>query len=660
MLANDHDIDAGDTLTVTGVEVTGGAAGTLGTALAGTYGSLVLNPDGSYTYQLDNTLAATRQLASGATATDSFTYTASDGRESVTQTLTVTVTGTNDVPVIDVAGSTISGAVTEAGGVGNGVAGTQTATGTVVATDVDAGDTLHWSIVGTPDATYGTFAIDAATGQWTYTLDDTKAATQALAAGDTQSLTYTVQVTDAHGATTTQDVKVTLTGSNDVPVVTHGTGAMAEDTRVDAGLLKVQGTAANGQALTIADVDHDQNTFDSSSVAFDGNSLGGMAALGQLTVNADGTWDYQIDNSLTEVQSLAVGETLTETFTVKSFDGTATSTVTVTITGTNDAPVANDDAVSGLEDTTITGNVINGTAPGEQADIDPDGDMLSVVRFSVDGHTYAAGATAILAGGLLTIDPDGSYVFKPEPNWNGPVPSVTYTVSDGHDGVAQATLTIEVNPVNDAPEAADKALTLTEDGAHVFAASDFGFSDPADGNGLQAVVIGSLPAAGALTLDGVAVTAGQSISATDLAAGKLVFTPAADANGTNYADFTFQVQDDGGTANGGADTSTAHTITVNVAPVQDVANDAAATNEDTAVVMDVLANDSFEGANKTVTAVNGAALHSGDTVNVAHGTVTLGADGKLTFTPDANWNGQRALPIRPRPIPAWPRRPPPR
>ena len=58
---------------------------------------------------------------------------------------------------------------------------------------------------------------------------------------------------------------------------------------------------------------------------------------------------------------------------------------------------------------------------------------------------------------------------------------------------------------------------------------------------------------GTLTLSGVGVIAGQSISAADIAAGNLVFTPTANANGVGYASFTFQVQDDGGTANGGVD-----------------------------------------------------------------------------------------------------------
>ena len=70
-------------------------------------------------------------------------------------------------------------------------------------------------------------------------------------------------------------------------------------------------------------------------------------------------------------------------------------------------------------------------------------------------------------------------------------------------------------------------------------------------NTLLAVKITTLPTAGKLTDNGVAVTAGQLVSASDISSGLLKFSPAAGANGAPYAKFTFQVEDNGGTANGG-------------------------------------------------------------------------------------------------------------
>ena len=117
------------------------------------------------------------------------------------------------------------------------------------------------------------------------------------------------------------------------------------------------------------------------------------------------------------------------------------------------------------------------------------------------------------------------------------------------------TITINVTSVNDAPAGANTTVTTLEDTRVHLRGGGLRLHDAIDApaNALAAVKITTLPAAGTLTLNGVAVTAGQFVSAADIAAGNLVFTPAANANGAGYASFTFQVQDDGGTANGGVD-----------------------------------------------------------------------------------------------------------
>ena len=115
--------------------------------------------------------------------------------------------------------------------------------------------------------------------------------------------------------------------------------------------------------------------------------------------------------------------------------------------------------------------------------------------------------------------------------------------------------------------------------------ADFGFSDPNDSpaDAFASVKITSLPTAGALELDGVGVTLNQEISVADIVAGKLVFSPAANANGLGYADFTFQVQDDGGTDDGGIDLDpSANTITLDVTSV----NDAPSGSDDTITILE--------------------------------------------------------------------------
>jgi hypothetical protein len=112
------------------------------------------------------------------------------------------------------------------------------------------------------------------------------------------------------------------------------------------------------------------------------------------------------------------------------------------------------------------------------------------------------------------------------------------------------TITINVTAVNDEPVGTDNSVTTDEDTAHTFTTAHFGFTDPNDtpANTFAAVKITTVATDGKLKLNGVDVTAGQFISVADITAGNLKFFPDANENGTPYATFTFQVQDNGGTA----------------------------------------------------------------------------------------------------------------
>ncbi len=128
------------------------------------------------------------------------------------------------------------------------------------------------------------------------------------------------------------------------------------------------------------------------------------------------------------------------------------------------------------------------------------------------------------------------------------------------------------NLQNDPPTGMDKTITMFEDIAYVFAVADFGFNDPLDEpqNAFLAVKITTLPSNGSIKLSGVNVSAGQFILVTSLMSGSLTYIPLLNANGSPYTTFTFQVQDDGGTNNGGIDLDpTPNTITFNVTPVND-------------------------------------------------------------------------------------------
>src|SRR6185437_13698931 len=108
-------------------------------------------------------------------------------------------------------------------------------------------------------------------------------------------------------------------------------------------------------------------------------------------------------------------------------------------------------------------------------------------------------------------------------------------------------------------------ISTVENTPHVFALTDFPFADPSDSNALQAVVFVSLPGGGAITDNNVAVAQGQAVLASDIAAGKVVFTPAANTSGSTT--FSFEVQDNGNFSGGGSNTSSPATATINVAAV---------------------------------------------------------------------------------------------
>ena len=171
--------------------------------------------------------------------------------------------------------------------------------------------------------------------------------------------------------------------------------------------------------------------------------------------------------------------------------------------------------------------------------------------------------------GALTLNSDGSFTYTPDQDFFGS-DSFTYHANDGSSNSNIATVTITVNPVNDAPEGTDIAIPINEDASYSFQAVDFGFSDPIDEpspNLFQAVKIASLPVEGVLKLNNSPVALDQFVAVGSLP--NLVFTPAANVNGDGVSGFTFQVQDNGGIANEGVDLDpTARTVTFDISRYQ--------------------------------------------------------------------------------------------
>lgn len=189
----------------------------------GTYGVFTIDSaTGAWTFDLNNSLAITQSLQEGESVQETFMVSATDAAGNSSQhPVVVTILGTNDAPVITTAAGQDMGQVKEAGvdANGNAVAGTQVATGQASSSDVDDDATATWA--GNANGTYGSFAINPETGAWTYTLDDSRATTQALSQGNHAFETFEITVTDDKGAVATQTVSIRVDGTAD-----SGSGVM--------------------------------------------------------------------------------------------------------------------------------------------------------------------------------------------------------------------------------------------------------------------------------------------------------------------------------------------------------------------------------------------------------------------------------------------------
>ena len=550
--------------------------------------------------------------------TDTFTYTVTSGGVTETATVTVNVAAVNDAPVNTVPGAQSSAEDTNlifSAANGNAI--------TVV--DVDSSVTTTLTVVnGT--LTLGSIAGITVTGNGsgTVTVSGTPAAiTTALnglrfapTADWNGSTTLNVSTSDGVAPAVASSVAITVTPVADIVANSVTT---AEDTAATFNVLANDNFENPGATVT--------------SVT--------QPANGTVTIGSGGNVTYTPASNYNGSDSF--------TYTVTSGGVTETTTVTITVTPVNDAPVADNETNSTLEDTTLTVPASAGVLVG---DTDVDGDTLAVSQFTVAGvtGTFAAGSTATIPGvGTLRINADGSYVFTPAANYNGAVPVATYTVSDGNGGTDTGTLTLTVTPVNDAPIAVDDTGTATEDTTlTVNAASGLLSNDTdVDGNTLTITQFTVSGVAGTFTA-GSTATIPSVGTLTINANGSYTFVPAVNYNGAVPV-ATYTVSD----GNGGTDTGT---LTIAVTPVNDapVADDEVnSTPEDTTLTVPasagVLVGDTdVDGDTLAVSqfTVAGVAdtFTAGSTATISGvGMLRINADGSYVFTPAANYNG--AVPV---------------
>ena len=416
----------------------------------------------------------------------------------------------------------------------------------VRANDSDAdGDPLSVSLTAQPS-------------NGTATLESDTTVTYTPNADFNGSDSFTYQVSDGRGGTATATVTVTVTPVNDAPAFTTTPETAA--TEEEAYTYAIATTDADGDALTIT----------------------APTKPGWLTLtdHGDGTATLAGTPGNDDVGGNAV--------VLRAHDGTVGTdqAFTLTVANVNDAPVAAADAATTDEDVATTIDVLAN-------DSDADGDALTVT------------ITTDPSEGTAEVETDGQITYTPAANFNG-TDSFTYQAADGNGGMATATVTITVDPVNDAPAFTTTPTTgITKNQAYRY---EIGVSD-VEGD---ALTITAPTKPGWLTLtdhgDGTATLAGTP--GNDDVGGNAVVLRAHDGTvGTDQA-FTLTVAN------------------VNDAPV--AAADAATTDEDVATTIDVLANDSD---------ADGDALTVTITTDPSEGTAEVETDGQITYTPAADFNG---------------------
>jgi CshA-type fibril repeat protein len=610
VIPNDTDVDGG-ALSVAQFSV----AGIGGTFIPGqtanipNVGTLQINPNGTYTFTPIANFAGTVPVAS---------YAISDGNGGVaTANLSLTMTPVNDPPV-----------ATSDSGIGLEDA---TVVINVLANDGDIDNTLDpASIVITTTPPGATLSADSKTltvpGQGVWTVDPTTGTITFTPAanynGTPTPISY--RTADAGGLfTNSVSVSVTITPVNDAPIVDLNSAATSADSVRGNATTFTEGDAPVNVA-PIADVsDSKENDIASLKIAVAGIkdgafeivsiggtnfnptlasnavvTIGGTDFLVTYTAGGGGAGIFFIQqvgggaipqpDLAALVQSVSYQNTdeapiagnRTLTFTVKDLSNTSgvSAVATIVVVPVNDLPVDANETNAANEEVTLT---VTNNATGDLLlnATDADGDPLTITSYKVAGvaGTPVIGTAFTIAGkGDITINANGSYAFVPVANFNAAVPQITYTISDGNGGTDTSTLDLTITSVNDAPAGIDGSASINDNQTKSFSSTDFGITDPDDSpaNTLASVVITSLPTSGTLTLGDTAVAAGDVIPAGSLSS--LVFTPSA---GVGTPSFTFQVRDNGGTANGGIDTDpSAKTFTLTVtdttAPLAPVATSA--------------------------------------------------------------------------------------
>ena len=400
---------------------------------------------------------------------------------------------------------------------------------------------------------------------------------------------FTYQLNDGVNPPATATVNLTINPVNDAPEAGNDTANTDEDITVSINVLD-NDNDIDGDSLNLAIVSNASN--------------------GNAVVNNNGTPDNPTDDFISYTPNPNINGN--DSFTYQVNDGNGgidTATVNLTINPVNDAPEAGDDSVISNEDTAVSINVLDN-------DSDIEGDSLTLAIVSNPSN----GSAVVNNNGTPDNPTDDFISYTPNPNINGN-DSFTYQVNDGNGGIDTATVNLTITPVNDLPEAGDDTATTDED--IPVNITVLGNDIDIDGDSLSLAIV-SNPTNGSAVVNNNGTPGNTSDDF-------ITYNPNPNINGSDS--FIYQVDD----GNGGIDTAT---VTLTINPVNDppeAQNDSAITNEDTAVTINVLDNDSDIEGDSTLSVVTNPS--NGSAVVNTNNTPGVLTDDFIIYTPNLNTNG---------------------
>ncbi|MDN4548051.1 Ig-like domain-containing protein, partial [Pseudomonas sp. C32] len=584
VLTNDQDVD--NVLSVSSFNVQGVKGNfTAGqTATIAGVGTLIIASNGDYTF---------KPAADWNGNVPQVTYTTNTGSST---TLNIGVTPVNDN--FTDANETVS-SPEDSVATGSVLSGTSSVDGPVSVLNFTVGGTQYQAGQTATITNVGTLVIGA-NGAYTFT-------PTANYNGTVPTVTYTV--TDGSGADDTSTLNINVTPVNDNFTDASETVSTLEDTVATGNVLN--GTSSFDGPVSLVN-------FTVGGTQYVAGQTANIANVGTLLIGSNGDYTFTPATNYN-------GTVPTVTYTITDGSGpNDTSTLNISVTPVDDSFTDANETVTIYEDTAATGNVLSGTSSVDGP--------VSVVNFTVGGTQYVAGQTANIANvGTLVIGSNGAYKFTPADNYNGTVPTVTYTVTDGSGTNDTSTLNISVTPVSDKFSDANEMVSTPED--TVLTGSVLTGTSSVDGPvSVLNFSIGSTTYAA-----GTTATIAKIGTLVIAANGTYTFTPNADYNGSVPA-VRYTVTD----GSGSNDTSV---LKISVTPVNDNftdANESVSTLEDTAVTGSVLSGtSSVDGPVSVLNFTIGTTTYNaGSTATITNvGTLVIGANGAYTFTPAVNYNG---------------------